>query len=80
MTTREIVAFADTSRVVITGGEPTIYNLDPLMLALYQNGAQWIQLETSGQNELKGKLVPNWVTWSPKRNLNFETNEQIMSV
>jgi len=60
--------------VVITGGEPTLYNLDDLILSLqtalskrYQKSM--IQLETSGQNNLKGELVPDWVTWSPKANL-----------
>jgi 7-carboxy-7-deazaguanine synthase len=64
--------------VVITGGEPTIYNLDALISGLRIVGQSMygyafkIQLETSGQNELKGELIPDWVTWSPKRNLNFQ--------
>lgn len=62
--------------VVITGGEPTMYDLDDLILtleeALKKKYANWIiQLETSGQNNLKGVLRPTWITWSPKENLNF---------
>jgi organic radical activating enzyme len=56
--------------VVITGGEPTLYYLDELMLAL-PSDKHYVQLETSGQNDLKGDLYPDWITWSPKKNLDF---------
>ena len=64
--------------IVITGGEPTLYDLDDLMLALADYAGLFysshtIQLETSGQNAFKGKYVPNWVTWSPKPNLHYAT-------
>jgi len=63
--------------VVITGGEPTLYNLDDLITELRIVGQhRWgynfkVQLETSGQNELKGNIVPDWITCSPKPNLGF---------
>ena len=56
--------------VVITGGEPTLYNLDALILTLGQAG-HTTQLETSGQYPLKGALAPEYVTISPKRRLDF---------
>jgi organic radical activating enzyme len=64
--------------VVITGGEPTLYDLDDLLIKLRAAGQRrWgykfkIQMETSGQNELKGSVTPDWVTWSPKHNLHFQ--------
>jgi 7-carboxy-7-deazaguanine synthase len=66
----------DTAHFVITGGEPTLYDLDALIQILRSyapEGAMrpFIQLETSGQNVLKGVERPDWVTWSPKVNLEF---------
>lgn len=65
------------NHVVITGGEPTLYNLDPLIQTLRQY-EHFIQLETSGQNELKGVERVDWVTWSPKENLGFKAPLSIM--
>lgn len=50
--------------VVITGGEPCMYDLRPLCLALHAAGYQ-TQIETSGTFEIQ---VPelSWVTVSPK--------------
>jgi len=69
--------------VVITGGEPTLYNLDDLIIALrtYLDRKylkSMIQLETSGQNNLRGELVPDWVTWSPKENLHFTCKSKLI--
>lgn len=50
--------------VVITGGEPCMYDLTPLTLALKEAGYQtW--LETSGAHEITG--VWDWVVLSPKK-------------
>lgn len=62
--------------VVITGGEPTIYNLDELLHALHQFG-YITQLETSGLKWL-GTEVPYYITISPKENLGFEVNESLL--
>lgn len=70
MEPKEIAAVVKTPHVVITGGEPTLYDLDELLLALWQRGFK-IQLETSGQNDLKGDMCPDFITWSPKENLDF---------
>jgi len=61
---------ARPTHVVITGGEPTLQPLDELILALRAAG-HYIQLETSGFQDLLGKEVPDWVTWSPKPNLMY---------
>lgn len=49
---------------VITGGEPAIYNLQPLLDALRQHGFR-CHIETSGAYPIQGDL--DWVTLSPKK-------------
>ncbi|MCZ2223288.1 MAG: 7-carboxy-7-deazaguanine synthase QueE [Chitinophagales bacterium] len=50
--------------IVITGGEPLLYNLDELTTALQQQGFE-TNLETSGSSPLSGKW--NWICISPKK-------------
>ncbi len=50
--------------VVITGGEPTMYDLTLLTSALKAKGLR-THIETSGTNELTGSW--DWVTFSPKK-------------
>ena len=50
--------------VVVTGGEPAIHNLAPLVDALHAIN-QEVHLETSGAFEIKGAF--DWITLSPKR-------------
>jgi 7-carboxy-7-deazaguanine synthase len=50
--------------VVITGGEPLMYNLGPLTQALKAAGFQ-INIETSGAYPLSGTL--DWICVSPKK-------------
>lgn len=66
----EITKLIHRKHVIITGGEPTIWDLDPI-IKWCQEFNVTTQLETSGQNALKGKLQPDWVTWSPKERLGF---------
>ncbi|UKA00809.1 7-carboxy-7-deazaguanine synthase QueE [Photobacterium damselae] len=53
--------------VVITGGEPCIYDLRPLTQALEASGYQ-CQIETSGTSEIQA-TEGTWVTVSPKINM-----------
>lgn len=50
--------------VVVTGGEPLIYNLDYLTEQLQRNGIQTF-IETSGAYPLSGNW--NWICLSPKK-------------
>ncbi len=59
------------NHVIITGGEPTLYDLDALIDPLQDMG-YYVQLETSGQQWLKGRAMPDWITWSPKEMLGFD--------
>lgn len=49
--------------VVLTGGEPILFNLEPLTTALHQIGRS-IHIETSGIAPLRGRV--DWLTLSPK--------------
>ena len=50
--------------VVITGGEPLIYDLNPLTQALHKAGVE-IAIETSGAYSFSGEI--DWVCLSPKK-------------
>ena len=50
--------------VVITGGEPSLYDLGPLTAEIKKLGKR-AHIETSGTNTLTG--LWDWVTFSPKR-------------
>lgn len=50
--------------VVITGGEPAIHDLRPLVDMFHENAFE-VHLETSGAFEIKGNF--DWITVSPKQ-------------
>lgn len=50
--------------VVITGGEPAMYDLTVLVDGLHASG-KYVSIETSGTNEFKGAV--DWYTFSPKK-------------
>lgn len=52
--------------VLITGGEPARYDLNPLIDCLHESAFQ-VAIETSGTYMLKGK--PDWICVSPKVNM-----------
>jgi organic radical activating enzyme len=54
-----------SNKVVITGGEPLIYNMNPLTKKLKQLNIS-THLETSGAYELTGDW--DWICLSPKKN------------
>jgi 7-carboxy-7-deazaguanine synthase len=63
----DIVALAKasgTERVVITGGEPAMYDLGPLTDALHAAGLL-CHIETSGAHPFSGTF--DWITFSPKK-------------
>ncbi len=67
LTADALAGFAEasgTERVVITGGEPLLHNLDALTAALHAAGMK-THIETSGTQTLSGNL--DWVTFSPKK-------------
>lgn len=63
-TISELVSRSKTKHIIITGGEPAMYNLGPLTQRLKQDG-YLLHLETSGAYPLSGIL--DWICVSPKR-------------
>lgn len=61
----ELVRATPARHVVLTGGEPTLHSLEPLIAALQEAG-YFVQLETSGAYP-PPSVLPNWITFSPKR-------------
>ncbi|MRI02270.1 radical SAM protein [Kriegella sp. EG-1] len=57
------VKYSDT--IVVTGGEPLMWNMFPLTKSLKERGLQ-THIETSGAYELTG--VWDWICLSPKKN------------
>jgi organic radical activating enzyme len=60
----EEVAKTKAEFVVVTGGEPAIHDLKPLVDALHAIGRK-VHLETSGAFPIQGAF--DWITLSPKR-------------
>ena len=58
----EALKYSDT--VVVTGGEPLTWNMEPLTSALKDRGAK-VHIETSGAYELTGQW--DWICLSPKK-------------
>ncbi len=52
--------------IVITGGEPLMYNLNPFTALLNENGFQ-IHIETSGAYPFSGNI--DWICLSPKKTM-----------
>ena len=64
----EIIKLIDETRVdtvVITGGEPLMWNLNLLCTRLRRKGLQ-VYLETSGAYPMSGEF--DWICFSPKKN------------
>lgn len=59
--------------VVITGGEPTLHDLGPLVRALKKLG-KYVTLETNGTNPVPDEWGIDWVTVSPKPGSNYAIN------
>jgi 7-carboxy-7-deazaguanine synthase len=64
-TVEELVALCQHEHVCITGGEPTLWDLEPLVRGLKAAG-HFIHLETSGRYPLRDGGLIDWITISPK--------------
>ncbi|MEN6565814.1 MAG: 7-carboxy-7-deazaguanine synthase QueE [Veillonellales bacterium] len=51
--------------VVITGGEPTLHDLGPLVAGLHRRG-KYVAIETNGTRDVPEEWQVDWVTVSPK--------------
>ena len=63
---KDIIREIETSSVIITGGEPTIHNLEPLLKELKKNNI-WVGIETNGINNVdKIAYYIDYIAVSPK--------------
>ena len=60
----DTIATLPVKHIVITGGEPAMYDLNPLVNSLKENG-YYVAIETSGAHLLQGQV--DWYTFSPKK-------------
>ena len=60
----QILAYP-TKTVVVTGGEPLMWNMQPLTDSLHNKGMS-VHIETSGAYPLSGDF--DWICLSPKKN------------
>lgn len=51
--------------IVITGGEPTLYDLKPLVRELHKRG-KYVAIETNGTHPIPAEWELDWITASPK--------------
>lgn len=51
--------------IVITGGEPTLYDLGPLVQELHKRG-KYVAVETNGTKPIPAEWGIDWITASPK--------------
>jgi organic radical activating enzyme len=65
-----LVSNYPTKKVVITGGEPLMHDLTPLLSALQREGYA-VHLETNGSMKLRPHYRFAWIATSPK-NVNFQ--------
>ncbi len=63
--------------IVITGGEPTIYRLRPLLHELKELG-KWIALETNGTNDIEDiSDILDYIAVSPKGNVRISHADEV---
>jgi len=60
------IAKCPSKAVVVTGGEPLLYNMDYFCAEVLRNGGE-LYLETSGSEPFSGRW--NWICLSPKKNI-----------
>lgn len=59
--------------VIVTGGEPTLYDLGQLVSSLH-NLSKYVSLETNGTNPVPEEWGIDWITVSPKPQSNYKIN------
>ena len=63
---QEAITPLSVETVVVTGGEPLMWNMQPLTNLLHQKGLQ-VHIETSGAYHLSGSF--DWICLSPKKTM-----------
>lgn len=77
----ELAAYPPAACVVVTGGEPLLYDLNPLLDALRRTYPEaLLTIETSGAYPFRGALRPDWLTVSPKHAANWRVVPNVLAV
>ena len=74
MTVETIIAHIHLTHIVLTGGEPTIQILEPLITAIRKHGNYQIAIETNGTNSVPKGI--DWIVCSPKPASKYQINCQ----
>lgn len=79
MSLEEIVEKVSRPNVVITGGEPTIQNIEPLCNAIREKffGRSFLMIETNGTGYVP--LAFNYIACSPKPQSGYKIDDSILS-
>lgn len=80
LTAREILSQVKAPHVCLTGGEPLLHDLEPLLQVLLTPSIERIQIETSGTKPIPVGLprsVVLWITCSPKQGCKASVVEQV---
>jgi len=78
--TAQAIVMRCGKHVCITGGEPLLYDLGPLLKLLFRDNPQRrVNVETNGTQPIPEFPVPVWVTCSPKEGF-IDTPEQLSRV
>lgn len=67
----ELVGDIPCERVILTGGEPTLYDLGPLVKVLKEKGHR-IAMETNGTGKIPAEWEIDWVSVSPKPDSQYQ--------
>lgn len=78
LTAKEIADMIKYEKAVITGGEPTIYDLEPLLFEIKKRG-KVTMLETNGTNPTDNiRHLFDWIVCSPKPQNNWAINPKCL--
>lgn len=69
----ELVQGIPCKRVILTGGEPTLQNLKPLIDRLHDLDHE-VAIETNGTQEIPSDWQLDWISASPKPESNYALN------
>ncbi|RNC28486.1 MAG: 7-carboxy-7-deazaguanine synthase [Candidatus Dichloromethanomonas elyunquensis] len=79
MTTEEILSKINLEHVIITGGEPLLYDLTELFDLLHQEGKK-VHVETNGTQLWKESYPPDiWITVSPKKESGYSIHPSLLA-
>ena len=76
-----IESYPKSDLIIVTGGEPLIHNLQPLMAELRARFryTRQIHIETSGSRRYRSDVLPDWFTVSPKHASDWHVDDRLLA-